>query len=64
MSRGVSSSAAFVDSGDAAGVRMYYLEGEIELMSPSRGHESNKKTLARLLELWALETDTPSSTSS
>jgi Uma2 family endonuclease len=45
--------------GDAAGVRMYYLEGQIELMSPSRGHETNKKSLARLLELWALETDTP-----
>jgi Uma2 family endonuclease len=44
--------------GDAAGVRMYYLDGDIELMSPSRGHEGNKTWLARLLELWAIETNT------
>jgi Uma2 family endonuclease len=43
--------------GDRAGVRMYYLDGEIELSSPARTHEGRKKTLARLLELWALETD-------
>jgi len=42
--------------GDTAGVRMYYLDGEIELMSPSRGHEGNKTLLARLLEHWAIET--------
>jgi Uma2 family endonuclease len=42
--------------GDAAGVRMYYLDGEIELMSPSSIHEYRKTTLARLLEQWALET--------
>ena len=45
--------------GEHAGVRMYYLDGRIELMSPSHGHESNKTTLARLLEMWAIETDTP-----
>ncbi len=45
--------------GDAAGVRMYYLDGQIELMSPSSDHEGNKTLLARLLELWALETETP-----
>lgn len=39
--------------GDNAGVRMYYLDGRIELMSPSDGHEGLKKTLARLLEAWA-----------
>jgi Uma2 family endonuclease len=44
--------------GDAAGVRMYYLDGVIELMSPSNIHEYRKKTLARLLEQWALETST------
>jgi Uma2 family endonuclease len=44
--------------GDRAGVRMYYLDGEIELVSPTRDHEGRKKTLARLLEVWALETDT------
>ncbi len=41
--------------GDRAGVRMYYLEGELELMSPSHGHESLKTTLGRLLEAWADE---------
>lgn len=39
--------------GDQAGVRMYYLDGRIELMTPSGGHEGLKKTLARLLEAWA-----------
>jgi Uma2 family endonuclease len=43
--------------GDRAGVRMYYLDGEIELVSPAKIHESRKKTLARLLETWALETN-------
>lgn len=42
--------------GDRAGVRMYYLDGEIELMSAAKTHEGRKKTLARLLEVWALET--------
>jgi Uma2 family endonuclease len=41
--------------GDTAGVRMAYLEGELELMSPSRSHESIKKVLARLLEAYAEE---------
>jgi Uma2 family endonuclease len=40
--------------GDRAGVRMYYLDGAIEIMSPARVHEDSKKTLARLLELWAV----------
>ena len=41
--------------GDAAGVRMAYLEGTLELMTPSRDHETLKKTLARLLEAYADE---------
>jgi Uma2 family endonuclease len=43
--------------GDRAGVRMYYLDGEVELTGPAKIHEGRKKALARLLELWALETD-------
>jgi Uma2 family endonuclease len=43
--------------GDQAGVRMTYLEGELELMSPSRDHEAIKKLLARLLEAYAEERD-------
>jgi len=45
--------------GDRAGVRLYYLDGEIELMSPAKTHEGRKKTLARLLELWAMEAGVP-----
>lgn len=42
--------------GDDAGPRITYLEGELELMSPSRSHESIKTLFARLLEDWALAT--------
>jgi Uma2 family endonuclease len=41
--------------GDAAGVRVAYLEGTLELMTPSRDHEIVKTTLARLLEGYAEE---------
>jgi Uma2 family endonuclease len=41
--------------GDRAGVRMAYLQGELELMSPSRSHEGIKTLLARLLEAYAEE---------
>lgn len=37
------------------GVRLYYLEGDLELMSPSRTHEWIKTTVARLLEAYADE---------
>ncbi len=43
--------------GDRAGVRMYYLDGEIEIVSPTKIHEGRKKTLARLLEIWAMESE-------
>src|SRR5256885_1813095 len=33
--------------------RMTYLEGALELMSPSREHEMWKKNIARLIELYA-----------
>ena len=41
--------------GESSGVRLTYLDGELELMSPSRPHEGIKKCIARLLETWALE---------
>ncbi len=41
--------------GDRAGVRVTYLEGELEIMSPSRTHEAIKKLIARLLEAYADE---------
>lgn len=39
--------------GDRPVPRMTYLEGELELMSPSRNHETLKKLFARLLEAYA-----------
>jgi len=41
--------------GDASGVRIAYLVGELELMSPSRDHESIKTCIARLVEAYAEE---------
>jgi Uma2 family endonuclease len=41
--------------GDGAGVRVSFLEGELELMSPSRDHETIKKCIARLVEAYAEE---------
>src|SRR6266849_1477123 len=43
--------------GDKGGVRMTYLDGVLELMSPSIDHEGIKKVIARLLEIYALEMD-------
>lgn len=40
---------------DGPGVRMTYLKGALEIMSPSRRREGYKKRIARLLELFALE---------
>jgi Uma2 family endonuclease len=37
------------------GLRIAYLKGTLEIMSPSDTHESQKKTIARLVELYALE---------
>jgi Uma2 family endonuclease len=41
--------------GDRARPRIAYLDGVLELMSPSRSHEMIKTNLARLLESYALE---------
>lgn len=41
--------------GDSAGVRITYLNGELELSSPSDHHEAIKKTIARLVEAYAEE---------
>jgi Uma2 family endonuclease len=47
------------DAIESPGVRMTYLEGTLEIMSPSRTHEVGKKQIARLLELFCLERDIP-----
>jgi Uma2 family endonuclease len=41
--------------GDSSVPRITYLEGVLELMSPSRYHEIDKTRFARLLEIWADE---------
>lgn len=42
--------------GDDPTVRMTYLEGQLEIMTPSTYHERLKTRLARLLEAWSEET--------
>jgi len=44
--------------GDSAGVRVTYLDGVLEIVSPSRRHESGKTRIGALLELYFLETET------
>jgi Uma2 family endonuclease len=44
---------------DSPGLRMTYLEGALELMTPSPLHEVQKKSIARLLELFAIERNVP-----
>ena len=45
--------------GDQAGVRVTYLNGVLELMTPSVDHEGIKTTIARLLETYAEEKGLP-----
>jgi Uma2 family endonuclease len=45
--------------GDRSGVRVTYLNGVLELMTPSVDHEGIKKTIARLLEAYADEKGLP-----
>src|SRR5262249_48920986 len=42
---------------DIPGLRMTFCEGALELMTPSLEHEDKKKTIARLIEVYALERD-------
>ncbi len=44
--------------GDRSAPRIAYLEGEVEIMSPSRPHERTKTKIARLLEAWGDATGT------
>lgn len=43
--------------GDAPGVRMTYLDGVLQLMSPCRAHTICRRLVSRLVEVWALERD-------
>jgi Uma2 family endonuclease len=41
--------------GDHSAPRISYLEGELEIMSPSRSHEAIKSLIGQLVEVWCLE---------
>lgn len=43
--------------GDRSAPRVTFLEGTLEIMSPSRSHEAIKSTIGSLLEAWCLEHD-------
>ncbi len=45
--------------GDRPGLRMTFLDGVLEIMSPSNVHEHRKKLMARLIEAYADESDLP-----
>lgn len=44
---------------DSPGIRLTFLEGALEIMSPSKRHEHEKTTIARMIEVFALERDVP-----
>jgi Uma2 family endonuclease len=48
--------------GDHSAPRISYLEGEVEIMSPSQTHEAIKSTIGSLVETYCLERDIPFST--
>jgi Uma2 family endonuclease len=41
--------------GDHSAPRISYLEGELQIMSPSRSHEAIKSLIGQLVEAWCLE---------
>lgn len=43
--------------GDHSAPRISYLEGELEIMSPSENHEIIKSHIGRLVEAWCMEHD-------
>jgi Uma2 family endonuclease len=45
--------------GDHSAPRISYLEGEVEIMSPSQTHEALKSLIGRLVEAYCLERDIP-----
>lgn len=48
--------------GDHSAPRIAYLEGDVEIMSPSRSHEGIKSVIGRLVEVYCLENGIPFST--
>jgi len=48
--------------GEHSAPRISYLEGEVEIMRPSRTHEAIKSTIGSLVETWCMERDLPFTT--
>ncbi|TAE46372.1 MAG: Uma2 family endonuclease [Oscillatoriales cyanobacterium] len=44
-------------NGDSSAYRVTYLDGALEIMSPSRRHENRKTRIGNLLEIYFLEAD-------
>ncbi|MGA1623893.1 MAG: Uma2 family endonuclease, partial [Synechocystis sp.] len=51
--------ALLAESGDHPGYRLHYLDQILEIMSPSRWHESQKTRLGNLLEIYFLRYQIP-----
>ena len=49
--------ALLARNGDTSAYRVTYLDGALEIMSPSRRHESRKTRIGNLLEIYFLEAD-------
>ncbi|HET8798739.1 MAG TPA: Uma2 family endonuclease, partial [Thermoanaerobaculia bacterium] len=43
--------------GDKSAPRIAYLEGELEIMSPSRDHERIRSFIGHLMETWCIDRD-------
>lgn len=50
--------ALLVELGDSLAYRVNYLDGVLEIVAPSRRHETGKSRIGTLLEMYFLETDT------
>jgi Uma2 family endonuclease len=48
---------ALREATEGRGLKLSYLDGDLEIMSPSDLHEESKTLIARLLETWAVEQD-------
>lgn len=50
--------ALLADLGDSSAYRVHFLDGVLEILAPSRNHESGKTRIGDLLLIYFLETDT------
>jgi Uma2 family endonuclease len=50
--------ALLADMGDSSAYRLHFLDGVLEILAPSRNHESGKTRIGDLLLIYFLETET------